>query len=282
MTQSMQGKTVLVSGATGGIGYVAARDLAGMGAQTVIVSRNADKCAAVADRIKKETGNERVAFIAADLSTKAGVQHAAAEFKAGFSRLDVLLNNAGALFFSRQVSADGIEMTFALNHLNYFYLTMLLLDVLKANGQARVINVSSGAHVGASIHFDDIQLKHGYTAMRAYGQSKLANLLFTYELARKLEGTKVTSNALHPGFVNTGFAKNNGGLVKWGMQLISPMQKNVDEGASTSIYLAASPDVESVSGKYFVDSRMTASDPASYDKAAAERLWNLSLEMVGM
>jgi NAD(P)-dependent dehydrogenase (short-subunit alcohol dehydrogenase family) len=248
----------------------------------VLVSRSADKCADAVAQIKKETGNEKVGFIAADLSTKAGIEYAASEFKDHNSRLDVLLNNAGAMFMSRQESADGIEMTLALNHLNYFYLTILLLDVLKISDRARVINVSSHAHEGGKINFDDIQLKHGYSGMRAYSQSKLANVLFTYELARKLEGTKIATNALHPGFVNTGFAKNNGFLVKLGMGLLSPIQKNADEGAQTSIYLSSSPEVENVSGKYFVDCREVESDPASYDRQSAEKLWQVSLGLLSL
>jgi NAD(P)-dependent dehydrogenase (short-subunit alcohol dehydrogenase family) len=280
MLQSMQGKTVIVTGATSGIGFIAARELARKGAQTVLISRSAEKCAAAVEQIKKETGQTQVESLAADLSTKAGVQQAAYEFKKRHPRLDVLVNNAGAMFMSRLVSVDGFEMTFALNHLNYFHLTILLLDLLKASGAARIVNVSSDAHRGGKIHFDDLQLTHNYSGFGAYSQSKLANVLFTYELARKLEGTKVTANALHPGFVNTGFAKNNGGFFKFAMALLSPMQKKPENGAQTSIYLASSPEVETVSGKYFADCKAVQSDPASYDRAAAEKLWQLSLELI--
>jgi NAD(P)-dependent dehydrogenase (short-subunit alcohol dehydrogenase family) len=280
MNASMNGKTILITGATNGIGLVAAHTLAGRGAQTVIVSRSAEKCAQVSEQIKQETGNLQVEYIAADLSTRDGVQHAAHEFKKRHPRLDVLLNNAGAMFVSRQLSADGIEMTFALNHLNYFLLTVLLLDTLKVSGPARIVNVSSNSHRGGKINFDDLQLKKGYNGMGAYSQSKLANILFTYELARKLEGTRVTANTLHPGFVNTGFGKNNGGLVKFGMGLLRPIQRKPREGAQTSIYLASSPEVEGVTGKYFEDSKAVPSSPASYNHAAAERLWQVSLEMI--
>jgi len=280
MPQSMQGKTVIVTGSTSGIGFVTARELARRGAQTILVSRSAEKCAASVEQIKKETGQTQVEYLAADLSTRAGVQDAAYEFKKRHTRLDVLVNNAGAMFFSRQLSADGLEMTFALNHLNYFHLTILLLDLLKASGPARIVNVSSAAHRGGKIHLDDLQLSQGYSGMGAYSQSKLANLLFTYELARKLEGTQVTANALHPGFVNTGFAKNNSALYKFGMALLRPLQKNPDLGAQTSIYLASSPEVEKVSGKYFSDCKAVESDPASYDQATAEKLWQLSLELI--
>ena len=280
MTNLMIGKTVLVTGATNGIGHVAARELARMGAQTILVSRSAEKSEQVCSQIKKETGNPQVEFIAADLSTKAGVEHAADEFLKRHTRLDVLLNNAGAVFMSRQVSADGIEMTLALNHLNYFYLTSLLLDILKTSQPARVINVSSDAHRGGKLKFDDIQLEQGYAGFGAYSQSKLANLLFTYELARRLEGTKITVNALHPGFVDTGFGKNNSGVFKFVLGLLRPIQKKVDDGASTSIFLASSPEVENVSGKYFIDSKVAKSDPASYDMAAAQKLWQISLNLL--
>ncbi len=280
MGPSMNGKTILITGATNGIGLITARELARLGAQTIIVGRNAQKCAQTIEYIKQETGNPEVEFIAADLSTRDGVQHTAHEFKKRHTRLDVLLNNAGALFFSRQVTPDGIEMTFALNHLNYFHLTILLLDILKASGPGRILNVSSHAHEGAKMNFDDLQYEKHYRGLTAYAQSKLANVLFTYELARKLEGTKLTTNALHPGFVNTGFAKNNGWLVKYGMALLSPFQRRPEQGAQTSIYLASSPELEGATGKYFVDSKPVPSDPASYNRASAERLWQISLEMI--
>jgi len=280
MAAKLDGKTILVTGATNGIGLIAARELARMGAHTIIASRDAQRCAAAVESIKRETGNTEVEYIAADLATRDGVQRAAHEFKKRHTRLDVLLNNAGALFMQRRLSADGIEMTFALNHLNYFHLTILLLDVLKTSGASRVINVSSMAHQGARINFDDLQFEKNYQGMTAYGQSKLANVLFTYELARKLEGTRVTANALHPGFVNTGFAKNNNWIVKAGMALLRPIQRSPEKGAQTSIHLAASSELDGVTGKYFVDSKAVPSDPASYNRASAERLWQISLEMI--
>ncbi len=280
MNIPMNEKIILITGATNGIGLVAARELAKMGAQIVIVSRNAEKCALVTEQIKRETANPKIEYIAADLSNHAGTQKAAHEFKKRHTRLDVLLNNAGALFTSRQLSADGIEMTWALNHLSYFILTVLLLDTLKTSGAARVVNVSSDAHQNAKINFDDLQMEKGYAPLAAYQQSKLANILFTYELARKLEGTKVTANTLHPGLVNTGFNKNNGLLMKLAMGLIAPFSRNAVEGAQTSIYLASSPEVEGVTGKYFDNRKAIPSSPASYNRAAAERLWQVSLEMI--
>lgn len=280
MAPSINGKTILITGATNGIGLIAARELARLGAQVVIASRSPEKCASVVEQIKRETGNVQVESIAADLSTRDGVHKVAHEFKRRHTRLDVLLNNAGALFLSRQLSEDGIEMTFALNHLSYFLLTILLLDTLKASGPARIVNVSSAAHQRGRINFDDLQMEKGYIGLSAYSQSKLANVLFTYELARKLEGTRVTTNVLHPGFVNTGFAKNNGWMGKLGMALLLPLQRNAEVGAQTSVYLASSPQVEGVTGKYFVDSKSIPSSPASYNRATAERLWQVSLEMI--
>jgi NAD(P)-dependent dehydrogenase (short-subunit alcohol dehydrogenase family) len=277
---SIKGKTVLVTGGTNGLGLVTARELARMGAQVTILSRNAEKCAAVAEAIKAETGTP-VEFIAADLSTLNGIMQAAATFKQRHTHLQVLVNNAGAMFTQRKLTADGFEMTFALNHLNYFLLTNLLLDLLKASAPARIVNVSSHAHEGASLDFANLQSEKHFAAMQAYGQSKLANVLFTYELARRLEGTGVTANALHPGFVATGFARNNGPLYNFGMKLIGPFIRQPNQGAQTSIYLASSPEVEGVTAKYFVDCKAVDSDPISYDKALAEILWQVSLELTG-
>jgi NAD(P)-dependent dehydrogenase (short-subunit alcohol dehydrogenase family) len=280
MQNSMNGKTVLVSGATNGIGLETARALARLGAQVTLLSRDPAKCAAVAEALKAETGNP-VEYISADLSTLAGIMQAAATFKQRHTRLHVLVNNAGALFARRRLTADGYEMTFALNHLNYFLLTNLLLDILKASAPARIVNVSSGAHLGASIDFTNLMGEKHYLGMQAYGQSKLANILFTYELARRLEGSGVTANALHPGFISTGFAHNNGFLYDTGMKLIGLFIRKPAEGAQTSLYLASSPEVEGVTGQYFVDCKAVPSNPASHDPALAEKLWQVSLELTG-
>jgi NAD(P)-dependent dehydrogenase (short-subunit alcohol dehydrogenase family) len=278
METSLKGKTVLVSGGTNGLGLITARALARMGAQVTILSRNAEKCTAVAEAIQTETGYP-VEFIAADLSTLTGIMQAAAMFKQHHTHLHVLVNNAGAMFTQRKLTADGYEMTFALNHLNYFLLTNLLMDLLKASAPARIVNVSSHAHVGATLDFDNLQSEKHFAAMQAYGQSKLANVLFTYELGRRLEGSGVTANAVHPGFVATGFARNNGALYNFGMKLIGPFIRQPDQGAQTSIYLARSPEVEGVTGKYFVDCKAVDSSPISYDKTLAEKLWQVSLEL---
>lgn len=284
MTQNnlMENKIVMVTGATAGIGQVTALELARMGAQVVVVSRSEPRCQATVDQIRRETGNDRVSYLVADLSSQAQVRSLAQAFHQQFERLDVLVNNAGAFIMRRKLSPDGIEMTWALNHLNYFLLTLLLLDRLDASPAGRVVSVSSNAHVGGRIHFDDLQGEKSYSGWRAYAQSKLANILFTYELARRLQGTHITANCLHPGFVATNFAKNNGWLVRLAMPLVSLAAISPDEGAQTSIYLASSPEVENVTGKYFVRQKQAKSDPASYDEETARRLWEVSLQMTGM
>ena len=280
MGVSLTGKTIIVTGATNGIGLITARELARMGGQVTIISRNADKCAAVAERIKSETGNQ-VEFIAADLSTLTGIMQAAADFQQRHTHLHVLVNNAGGFFNKRNLTADGYEYTFALNHLNYFLLTNLLLGVLKASAPARIVNVSSGMHVRApAMDFDNLQGEKIFSGWGAYARSKLANVMFTYELARRLEGTGVTVNALHPGYVNTGFALNNGSLFRVFAGLSARLfARKPEQGALTSIYLASSPEVDGVTGKYFADCQPVQSSPVSYDKAAAEKLWQVSLEL---
>jgi NAD(P)-dependent dehydrogenase (short-subunit alcohol dehydrogenase family) len=276
----MQRKTVVVTGATSGIGAVTARDLAQMGAHVIVVSRNPKRCKDTVKAIRWETGNEEVEYLLADLSSQAEVRRVAEEILQRDPSLDVLVNNVGAFFLTRRESIDGIEMTLALNHLSNFLLTNLLLDRIKAtageHGEARIVNVASAAHRGAHIHFDDLQFRRGYNGMAAYGQSKLANILFTYELARQLEGTAVTVNALHPGFVASNFAKNNGLLVKLAMNLAGLFGNSPEKGARTSVYLASSPEVRGVSGKYFVKKKAVSSSPESYNKQTAERLWQMS------
>ena len=279
----MEGKICMVTGATSGIGAVTARALAQKGARVMIVARNVNRCENTVDEIIQTTGNHAVEYMIADLSSQNEIHDLAEAYRNKYDHLDVLVNNAGGFFMSRQESADGIEMTFALNHLNYFLLTNLLLETIKASAPARIVNVSSGAHQAASINFDDLQGKQKYSGWQAYGQSKLANILFTHELARRLEGTGVTVNALHPGMVATNFGANNGGvlgnLVRQFMNLFSI---SVEEGAQTSIYLASSPEVEDVTGKYFVKKKAVSSSSASYDESAAKRLWEISEEMTGI
>jgi len=280
---SLEGKTVLITGATDGIGRVTARELARLGARVVIVGRNPEKAAQVSEALRRESGNPAVDFLVADLSSQAAIRQMAADFLQRYEALHVLINNAGALFMQRQVSVDGIEMTFALNHLGYFLTTLLLLERLKASAPARIINVSSMAHAGVRLNFSDLQNTRHYNGWIAYSQSKLANLYFTYELARRLEGRGVTVNALHPGFVASNFGRRDNGLFGAFFRLIQAVAAiSPEEGAKTSIYLASSPEVDGVSGRYFVNCRAKASSPASYDREAAQRLWDISLDLCGL
>jgi NAD(P)-dependent dehydrogenase (short-subunit alcohol dehydrogenase family) len=278
METSLKGKTAIVTGGTNGIGLVTARELARMGAHVTIISRSEARCFAAAEAIRQETG-QPVEFITADLSTLQGILQAASDFKHHHTRLEILVNNAGALFMNRKVTADGYEMTFALNHLNYFLLTNLLLDLLKASAPARIVNVSSGAHLSGRINFEDLMGEKHYRGMRAYGQSKLANVLFTNELARRLEGTGVTANSLHPGTIRTGFARNNGILYEFGMSVVGLFFPSQEEGAQTSIYLASSPEVEGVTGKYFYKCKEAPTNPIAQDPDVAQELWQVSLEL---
>ncbi len=281
LNDTMNGKICLVTGATNGIGKATAQALAQMGATVVIVGRNLAKSAAVVSEIKYISGNDAVEALIADLSIMAEVRHVADQFKAKYQKLHVLVNNAGGTFFKRQVTAEGFEKTFALNHLNSFLLTNLLLDTLKASAPARIVNVASDAHKGAQLDFDDLQSEKSRFSLTAYGRSKLATVVFSYELARRLTGTGVTCNVLHPGLVRTGFASNLGAVPSavFGFFLrfvgLTP-----EQGAQTSVYLASSPEVENVSGKYWEKSTVVRSDRAAYDKATWTRLWEVSDTMV--
>jgi retinol dehydrogenase-12 len=277
----LTGKIALVTGATDGIGRVTAEALAKMGAQIIIVGRNPEKTHTAALQIQQGTG-QAIETIVADLSSIEGVHSAAGEFLKRHARLHILVNNAGAVFMQRKTSADGLEMTFALNHVAYFLLTNLLLDTLKASAPARIVNVSSGAHIGAKLDFDDLQNQRAYQGYKAYGQSKLANIYFTYELARRLEGSGVTANCLHPGFVATNFGKSNGGIMRPIFALAQLLAKTPEQGARTSIYLSSSPEVEGVTGKYFDDCRVSRSSDVSYDREAAHRLWQVTEEIIGI
>ena len=282
-TDEMQGRVCLITGGTSGIGLVTARVLAAKGATVVMTARDASRAEELVRRIRYETGNPRINFLVADLSSLQQVRRLAEEFQRSYPALHVLVNNAGGIFMRRIETVDSYEMTFALNHLAPFLLTNLLLDKLKAGAPARVVTVSSAAHIAGQIHFDDLMYRHTpYKAMGAYGQSKLANAMFAYELARRLEGTSVTSNALHPGVVATGFAKNNGTLYRYGMTLLRPFSISPERGARTTIYLASSPEVEGVTGKYVVKRKPAQSSKASYDEKAQRRLWEVSEELTGL
>jgi len=281
----INGKIILVTGATAGIGEWTANKLAAQGAQVVIHGRNPERCAAAVERVREWSGNPTVESLAADLSSQTEVRRLAQEFRQRYKRLDVLVNNAGAFFLRRHYSVDGIEMTLAVNHLSYFLLTLELLDVLKASAPARIVNVASNSHWRQRLDFKHLDGGWFYQGWKAYGQSKLANILFTYELARRLENeaapARVTVNALHPGFVATNIGKNNGLLAQWFVPVFQRKALTPEQGAETSIYLASSPEVEGVSAKYFVDKREVPSSPESCDREAAMRLWQVSEGLTG-
>lgn len=278
----MEGKICMVTGATAGIGKATAHGLAEMGAKVIVVGRNPEKCARVVEEIRKATRNQNVDCLLADLTDLSQIHRLALHFQESYPRLHVLINNAGAIFLTRRETVDGIEMTFALNHLSYFLLTLLLLDELKASAPSRVVNVSSNGHFGKRLNFDDLQSERGYKFMQVYGRSKLANLYFTFELARRLDGTGVTVNALHPGFVATDMGKNNGLLARLIVPLIHFRSLTPEQGAQTSLYLASSPDVKGISGEYFVKCKIGHVDPIARDPEAARRLWRTSAELTGM
>jgi NAD(P)-dependent dehydrogenase (short-subunit alcohol dehydrogenase family) len=278
----MTGKVCLVTGATAGIGLVTARELARLKALVIGVGRSPERCAEAARQIRQQIGNADVEYLVADLSSQAEIRRLAAELKSRTARLDVLVNNAGGIFLKRQETVDGREMTFALNHLAYFLVTNLLLDLLKSSAPARIVSVASAAHQGSRINFDDPDAKVRYSAWRAYQQSKLANILFTRELARRLEGTGVTANALHPGFVKTQIFRAEG-IGAWLVRRAADVLAiSPERGAQTSVYLAASPDVAGQSGRYFVRRKALASSPESEDETSARRLWQLSEDLTGL
>ena len=278
---NMKDKVCLVTGANAGLGKVTALELAKMGAVVIMVARSEQRGLAALAEIKAESGNNNVQLMLADLSSMEATRQLAEQFKAQYDQLDVLVNNAGAFFNDRQISVDGYEMTFALNHLSYFLLTHLLLDLLKASAPSRIVNVASKAHTKGKIHFDDLMLAQKYHGYAAYRQSKLANILFTYELARRLAGSGVTANALHPGGVATKFAAGEG-LRGALLKLIRPFLLTPEQGAETQIYLASSPEVEGVSGQYFVKKQPVPSSKISYDTAVAQRLWQVSENLTGL
>lgn len=280
----MRGKVCLVTGATNGIGYETALGLARMGAQVALVGRDTAKLAGCADAIRAAVPGAQVHTHTADLSSQAEIRKLAAEIRQA-PRLDVLVNNAGAIFDRRDVTVDGIERTWALDHLGYVLLTLELLDTLKASAAAgfepRIINVASAAHIRGHVDFDDVGGARRYGAMRAYSQAKLGNVLFSYALARRLKDDGITVNALHPGVINTGFARNTGGVFGVAWNLVRPFLSSPDKGAATSIRVASASDLDGVTGRYFSDGKPKTSSPESRDEAVQERVWEMSLAQVG-
>jgi retinol dehydrogenase 14 len=282
-TSDMTGKTVLVTGGTFGIGKATAIGLGALGARVAITGRDRGRAEAAAVEIQTASGNPAVDVFAADMSVQFEVRRLAAEVLEAYPKLDVLVNNVGGFWAHRHVTADRLEHTFALNHLAPFLLTNLLADRLKTSAPARIVTVSSGAQAMGRISFDDLQSERGYAGQRAYNQSKLANVMFTYELARRLAGTGVTATVLHPGVVNTAFAaEDSSTLFRWTLPLIRPLMKTPAKGAATSIYLASAPEVQGVTGRYYVNRKPKASNKSSYDTAAAARLWQVSADLVDL
>ena len=280
---SMAGKCVLITGGSAGIGKATAMGLAALGARVAITGRDRARAEVAAIEIRTATGNPDVDAFGADLSSQAEVRRLAAEVLDAYPRLDVLVNNVGGYWASRHVTADGLEHTFAVNHLAAFLLTKLLLDRLKTSGPARIVTVSSNAQSLGKIDFEDLQGERRYSGQDAYNQSKLASVMFTYELARRLTGTGVTANVLHPGVVNSGFgAEDPSRIFKYLVPFWRPFMKTPQQGAATSIYLASSSEVEGVTGTYFADGRPQTPNKASYDIGAAARLWHVSASLVGL
>ena len=282
MDGTLTGKYVLVTGATSGMGKVTAHRLAEQGATVVLVGRDAQKTQATVRAIQQQAPTSEVRFLVADLSSQAQVRALAQAYQEAYPRLDVLIHNAGAMFGKRQLSADGQEMTFALNIFAPFLLTHLLRDRLTTSAPSRVITIASAQHAGKQVPFEDLTHQKSYKPLQVYAESKLMAIMYTYALARRLEGTQVTANALHPGVVATNFGKDAGGMWPAMFAVLAPMSLSPEKGARTAIYLASSPEVATVSGQYFVNSKPARSSPASYDIAAQERLWTLCKEVTGL
>jgi len=275
----LKNKICIITGTTSGIGKATATYLAKEGMQLIWPVRNLEKGEKVKKEISEATGNNNIRLMPCDLESLDSVRSFAEAFKKEYQHLDLLINNAGVWFSKREVTKDGYEKNFAINHLSHFLLTILLLDTLKRSGNARIISVSSDAHRFTDMNFDDLQSEKNFNNFKAYGQSKLADILFVKKLSELLKGTGVTANCLHPGVVATHLFDKMGGFMKgiFGMMMISP-----EKGAATSIYLATSDEVKEVSGEYFKKKKITKSSAASYNKESAEKLWDISLKLVNL
>jgi retinol dehydrogenase 14 len=282
VNSGMGGKVVLITGGTSGIGKAAATALAGMGATVVITGRNEERGKRALQEIREESGNDGVELILADLTVQDEVRRLVEELRERHNQLEVLVNNAGLVLSERTETPDGIETQLAINHLAPFLLTNLLLDLLKESAPSRIVTVSSDAHRWAKIDLDDLQSRKRYRGMQVYGKTKLANIMFTYELAERLEGTGVTVNCMHPGGVNTNFGNNQGGPMNLLFRLFKPFMRSPEQGADTLIYLASSPEVEGMTGKYLADRKVKAASDAAYDETTRKRLWEASEELTGL
>ncbi|HLN63413.1 MAG TPA: SDR family oxidoreductase [Symbiobacteriaceae bacterium] len=281
MPITMAGKIALVTGATSGIGKATALGLARMGATVVLVARDRVKGEATRAEIMANSDNRSVDLLVADLSSQASIRQLAAAFNAKYDRLDLLINNAGGVFPNRTLTADGLEYTFAFNHLAYFLLTDLLLDRLKASAPARIVNVTSRFSNGATVDLADLQLERGYTGIKAYSQSKLCNMLFTYELARRLAGTGVTVNCVHPGVVRTNFGMTTPLFRIMGI-FFRPFMLRPEKAAERLLYVAVSPAAANETGRYFADKQAIRSPQQTYDQAVARQLWEHSARLTGV
>ena len=282
VNSGMGGKVVLITGGTSGIGKAAATALAGMGATVVITGRNEERGKRALQEIREESGNDGVELILADLTVQDEVRRLAEELRERHNQLEVLVNNAGLVLSERTETPDGIETQLAINHLAPFLLTNLLLDLLKESAPSRIVAVSSDAHRWAKIDLDDLQSRKRYRGMQVYGKTKLANIMFIYELAERLEGTGVIANCMHPGGVNTNFGNNQGGPMNLLFRLFKPFMRSPEQGADTLIYLASSPEVEGMTGKYLADRKVKAASDAAYDETTRKRLWEASEELTGL
>jgi NAD(P)-dependent dehydrogenase (short-subunit alcohol dehydrogenase family) len=281
---SMSGRTVVVTGGNSGVGKATATALASRGARTVITARSRSRGEEALADIRRASGSDRVDLVVFDLADLASVRDGAASLLEDYDQIHVLVNNAGLVLTQRTETTDGYEATFAINHLGPFYLTELLTDRLIASAPARVVNVASTAHRSArrGVGFDDLQSRQHYRGMQVYGRSKLANMLFTTELARRMSGRGVTANSLHPGTVATGYARDGDatGFLAFGVKVIKPFILTPEQGARTSVYLASSPEVAEVTGEYFIKCRPRTPSAAARDEKAAARLWSVSEELV--
>jgi NAD(P)-dependent dehydrogenase (short-subunit alcohol dehydrogenase family) len=278
----MEGKVVLITGGTSGIGRAAATALAAMGAEVVVSGRSRERGESAVEEIRDTSGNEKVSLMLADLAVQAEVRGLAEEFRDRYDRLDVLVNNAGIIQSKRTQTPDGIELTLAVNHLAPFLLTNLLLDLLKESAPSRIVTVSSEARRGAQIDFDDLQSERRYRAFKVYGMTKLANILFTYELAERLERTGVVANCLHPGGVNTNFGNNNRSFGTLIFRAFKPFMRTPEQGADTVVYLAVSPEAGKMTGRYLTDRKVVSTFQDPHDEVMQKRLWEISEELTNL
>lgn len=278
----MNNKLCVITGANSGIGFETARELAKQGAFIVMVCRNEDKAEAARQKILSENQSSGIDIVLCDFSIQDEIRKVADQIKASYEKIDILINNHGFLAASFNETVDGLEETFAVNHIGYFLLTNLLLDHIKASGTARIINVASDAHKGGRFIPGNVQLKKNYNNWVAYGNSKLFNILFTIELADRLKGTGVTANCLHPGVIRSNFGQSSTFLIRAFWKLAAPFMKSNEQGAQTTIYLATSDEVKEVNGAYFKNSKVTTPSDQALDKEAAEKLWEISEELCGL